>query len=263
MEGILKQEGEEEETFYSPERMEEKVEGNECIDQEEKRKLGHLRAMVEKQDPACKDVDDLTLRRFLRARDLDVEKASAMFMKYFTWRRTFVPKGSISTSEITNQIAENKIFMQGTDKRGRPVLVILGARHFPCKGGIDELKRLVVFALDKLCSRIPDGQEKFTIIADLQGYGYSNSDIRGLTAGLSILQDYYPERLGKLFIIHVPYIFMTVWKIIYPFIDKNTKKKIVFVENKRLQATLREEIDESQVPEIYGGRLQLVPIQDG
>ncbi|KAJ0981592.1 hypothetical protein J5N97_009847 [Dioscorea zingiberensis] len=31
-------------------------------------------------------------------------------------------------------------------------------------------------------------KEKFTIIADLQGWGYSNCDIRGYLAGLDILQ---------------------------------------------------------------------------
>ncbi|KAK6153824.1 hypothetical protein DH2020_013463 [Rehmannia glutinosa] len=208
--------------------MEDKDEGNGVTynDQEEEKKLGDLRDIVEKQDPACKDIDDLTLRRFLRARDLDVDKASAMLMKYLKWRQKFVPNGYISVSEITNQIAHNKMFMQGTDKEGCPVSVIIGAKHFPSKGGTDELKRFAVFALDKLCSRVPDGQEKFTIITDLQGYGYSNSDVRGYVAALSILQ-------------------------------------IIFVEDKRLLATLLEEIDESQLPEIYGGKMQLVPIQDG
>ncbi|KAL5053945.1 hypothetical protein RYX36_034627 [Vicia faba] len=36
---------------------------------------------------------------------------------------------------------------------------------------------------------------------------------------------YYPERSGKLFIFHAPYMFMKVWKLIYPFIGDNTKKK--------------------------------------
>ncbi|PIN07103.1 Phosphatidylinositol transfer protein PDR16 [Handroanthus impetiginosus] len=250
----------EEEIFYSPEKI---VEEKDETNAEEKRRLDLMRATVEMKDPACKDIDDSTLRRFLRARDLDVEKASSMFMKYLTWRRAFVPTGSISESEITNEIAQNKMFMQGKDKQGRPIAVVLGARHFASKGSIDEFKRFLVFALDKLCQRMPEGQEKFTVIGDLQGYGYCNSDVRGNLAAINILQDYYPERLGKVFIIHVPYIFMTMWKIIHPFIDKNTRKKIVFVENKRLHATLREDIDESQLPKIYGGKLQLIPIQNG
>ncbi|XP_051135203.1 uncharacterized protein LOC127254240 [Andrographis paniculata] len=219
-----------------------------------------MRTTLEKQDPSAKDLDDSTLRRFLRARDLNVDKAATMLLKYLTWRRTFMPKGFITTSEIYNEISQNKMFMQGKDKQGRPIAVVFGSRHF--QGDTDEFKRFLAFVLDKLCSRMPEGQEKFTTIADLEGYGYCNSDVRANLTAISILQDYYPERLGKVFVIHVPYIFMTMWKIIQPFIDKNTRKKIVFVENSRLHATLREDIDENQLPEIYGGKLQLVPIHN-
>ncbi|XP_021829347.1 CRAL-TRIO domain-containing protein YKL091C-like isoform X2 [Prunus avium] len=217
-----------------------------------------VRALVERKDPSSKEVDDPTIRRFLRARDFDISQASAMFLKYLKWRRTFVPNGFISASEVPNQIAQNKMFLQGSDKKGRPIAVVLGNRHF--QDGLKEFKRFVVYGLDKTCARIPPGQEKFIAIGDLEGWGYSNSDIRGYLGALSILQDYYPERLGKMFIVHAPLVFMTVWKIVYPFIDNKTKKKIVFVENKMLKSTLLEEIDESQLPEIYGGQLPLVPI---
>lgn len=35
---------------------------------------------------------------------------------------------------------------------------------------------------------MPAGEEKFTIIGDLKGYGYANSDIRAYIAAISILQ---------------------------------------------------------------------------
>ncbi|XP_041997348.1 phosphatidylinositol transfer protein 3-like [Salvia splendens] len=171
------------------------------------------------------EVDEATLRKFLRARDLDIEKASVMLIKYMAWRRKFVPRGSISASEAPNHIAHNKVFMQGTDKRGCPVALVFGAKHFPSKGTYEELKRYAVFGLDKICSRIPYGEEKFTIIVDLEGFGYFNSVVRGYIAVLSILQDYYPERLKKLFFVHVSYVFMTAWKLVYPFVDKNTRKR--------------------------------------
>lgn len=225
-------------------------------------KISLMRTLVESRDPSSKEVDDLMIRRFLRARDLDVDKASAMFLKYMKWRKSFVPSGSVSPSEIPDDLAQEKMYVQGVDKKGRPITVAFAAKHFQNKNGLDAFKRYVVFALEKLCSKMPPGEEKFVSIADIKGWGYANSDIRGYLGALTILQDYYPERLGKLFIVHAPYMFMKVWKIIYPFIDDNTKKKIVFVENKKLKATLLEEIDESQLPEIYGGKLPLVPIQD-
>lgn len=41
-----------------------------------------------------------------------------------------------------------------------------------------------------------------------------------------------------------------------------TSLQIIFVDSKRLRSTLLSDIDESQLPDIYGGKLQLVPIQD-
>lgn len=80
------------------------------------------------------------IRRFLRARDLDIEKASALFLKYLNWRREFVPNGTISPSEIPNDIAHNKLFMQGQDKLGRPIVVVFGGRHY--QTSLEEFKRM-------------------------------------------------------------------------------------------------------------------------
>lgn len=223
-------------------------------------KVKLMRVFVESQDPQAKEVDDFMIRRFLRARDLDIEKASAMFLKYLKWRKDFMPSGFISDEQVRNELAQGKMFSQGFDKKGRPLGVVFGAKHYSSKRNLDEFKRYVVYVLDKLCARMPRGQEMFVCIADLQGWGYSNCDIRAYLAALDIMQNYYPERLGKVFLIHVPYVFMKAWKIVYPFIDKNTRKKYVFVEDKDLKSTLLEDIEESQLPEMYGGKLPLVPI---
>ncbi|XP_050226130.1 sec14 cytosolic factor-like [Mercurialis annua] len=236
------------------------VEESDCQSNGMVAKLRLFRDSLQTQPPfISKEIDDMTLKRFLRARDFDVKKASAMLLKYLKWRNEFVPNGSVSPSEVPNEIAQNKMFMQGFDRTGRPITVLFGAKHFQNKN-LDEFKRYVVGALDKLCARVPAEQEKFVVIGDLQGWCYANCDFHGYLAALSILQDYFPERLGKVFIVHVPYIFMAVWKLVCPFIDHNTRKKIVFVENKKLKSTLLEDIDETQMPEIYGGQLPLVPI---
>ncbi|GMH03682.1 hypothetical protein Nepgr_005521 [Nepenthes gracilis] len=226
---------------------------------EEGERLRAMRAFVESHDPSSKEVEDSVLRRFLRARDLQVEMGGGLLLKYLKWRREFLPNGGVVESEILNDIGHNKAFIQGFDKHARPIAVVFGARHFPNKH-LDEFRRFIVCLFDKLCARIPAGQEKFVVIADLQGWGYSNMDIRGYLGIFSILQDFYPERLGRLFMIHVPRLFATAWKIVYPFIDTKTRTKIIFVESRMLKSTLLEEIDEDQLPEIYGGRQPLVPM---
>ncbi|KAB2095209.1 hypothetical protein ES319_A01G021800v1 [Gossypium barbadense] len=120
------------------EEEEEKIEiGDEII----RSKIGIMRALAERDDPSVKEVDDFMIRRFLRARDLDIEKANTMLLKYLSWRRTFLPKGFVSESEISNQLADNKLCMQGVDKQGRPIVVAFGGRHKPTKGNLEEVKQ--------------------------------------------------------------------------------------------------------------------------
>lgn len=223
------------------------------------KKVALMRAVVEQKDPKAKEEDNYVIRRFLRAREQDIDEASTMFLKYLKWKREAVPKGFISDAEVQNELAEKKAFLQGFDKKGRPIAVVYAAK-FNSKHGIDEYKSFIVYMLDKFLARTSRNQEKFICIADLQGWGYSNCDIRAYLAAIDILQNCYPERLGVVYLVHVPYLFMKAWKIIYPFIDKNTRKKCVFVEDKDLKATLLEEIYESQLPETYGGKLPLVSI---
>lgn len=181
-----------------------------------------------------------------------------MLLKYLKWKPTAKPHGAIPASEVAREVAQAKLCLQGYDREGRPLIYGFGARHHPARRDMEELKRYVVHVLDATVARLPPGQEKFAAVADLKGWGYANCDIKAYLAALDIMQNYYPERLGRVFLVHVPYVFMAAWKIVYPFIDDNTKKKFVFVADKDLDRTLREAIDDSQLADIYGGKLKLV-----
>lgn len=233
----------------------------EIAEGDEAQRIQLLRARLQASDPAASGIDDATLRRFLRARSLSVEKAYKFLLQHLKWRRAFVPHGCIRESEIPNELKKEKIFLQGVDKKGRPIGIILAVRHETCDRDLEEFKRFVVYGFDKAVSSLSGDQEKFVLIADLEGWTYRNMDIKGYLAILDILQDHFPERLGKLFMIHVPYLFWGAWKMVSPFIDPIVKEKIAFVEDKHIKAALLKDVDVSQLPDIYGGELHLVPIQ--
>lgn len=48
---------------------------------------------------------------------------------------------------------------------------------------------------------------------------------------LNILQDHYPERLGRAFVINVPFLLNAFYKMINPFIDPATREKVKFNPN--------------------------------
>lgn len=143
--------------------------------------------------------DDFKLRRFLRAQDQNVAKASAMVLKYLAWKRTAKPRGTISDDEVCNQLLQEKLYMQGHDKMDCPMVYLFGARHIPSRRGLDELKRFVTYALDKTCARLPAGQEKFGLVVDLKGWSYANCDVRACLAGLHIIQNYTFGNLPSVF----------------------------------------------------------------
>ncbi|CAL5440560.1 unnamed protein product [Camellia sinensis] len=131
-----------------------------------------MRAFVQTQDPSSMDTNDLMIRRFLRACNVDIQKASAMFLQYLKWRRTFVPNGFIFALEIQNDLVQNKMFLQGVNKKGRPITVVFGGRHFHHKGGLEEFKR----NLNQLKQFIDDCKSNPSILSDLS---------------LSFFQDYH------------------------------------------------------------------------
>ncbi|KAF5197695.1 Phosphatidylinositol transfer protein [Thalictrum thalictroides] len=237
----------------------------ESCEEIKRHKLCLLRSFVEAQDPSSKEVDDHVLNRFLHYRKLDVEKASESFLKYLKWRKAFVPNGYISESEIRTEISQKKLFMQGFDKKGRPLVVVFHGRHVVVKKKerIEEFKRFMVYCMDKVCARMRDnGQEQFSFISDFAEWGLSKNDINGCLTVLSILQDFYPETLAQVYIVNQPYLLNTIWKIVSPLIRNNTKEKFVFVDNKKVTSRLLQDIDMDQLPEIYGGKLPLVPVEE-
>ncbi|KAI3431218.1 uncharacterized protein J3R85_007950 [Psidium guajava] len=106
------------------------------------------------------------------------------------------------------------------------------------------------------------GNEKVIIILDLQNISYKNIDVRGLITGFQFLQAYYPERLAKFFILNMPRFFVSIWRMITRFLEKATLEKVVIVSNEDEREDLVKEIGCEVLPEEFGGKAKLVPIQD-
>lgn len=51
-------------------------------------------------------------------------------------------------STIPNQLAANKVFLQGTDKEGRGLMIVLAARHDAWYASADEVLRMMCYGLD-------------------------------------------------------------------------------------------------------------------
>ncbi|KAM3705482.1 hypothetical protein ACB098_03G082800 [Castanea mollissima] len=227
--------------------------------------LTQMRKSVEKLGSSTEGYGNPTLMRFLIARSMDQDKAAKMFVQWQNWRAAIVPNGVISESEIQDELEPRKIYLQGLSKDKYPVMIVKASKHFPSKDNV-QFKKFVVHLLDKTIASSFKGREigneKLIGILDLQNIGYKNIDARGLITGFQFLQAYYPERLAKCFILHMPRFFVSVWRMVSRFLEKATLEKIVIVTNEDERQDFIKEVGEEVLPEEYGGRAKLVAIQD-
>ncbi|CAI0552216.1 unnamed protein product [Linum tenue] len=227
--------------------------------------ITQMRKSVEKLGSSTEKYKDPTLMRFLIARSMDADKAAKMFVQWQKWRASFVPNGVISDSEVPDELVGKKVFLQGLSTEGYPLVIVKASKHYPSKDQL-QFKKFVVHLLDKaIASSIKArevGNEKLMAILDLQQIGYKNVDARGLITGFQFLQAYYPERLHKLYILNMPRFFVSVWKIISRYLEKATLEKIMIVTNDEEARVFVREVGEETLPEEYGGRAELVAIQD-
>lgn len=212
-------------------------------------------------DSETEEVDDATLLRFLKARNMDVAKASEMFSKDWRWRTQFAPKGFISEDGISHQLKAEKTFLQGLDRRGRPLMVVIGAKHFSRGREMEEFKRYCFYCIEKVIASMPEGVEQFVTIFDAGETGYRNMDTSASLTMVDFLQAHYPERMSQLFLVHVSSWFRGAYKLVEPAVDVVTRKKIMFVSDNEMESTLQQEIGEECLPKVYGGTADFIPIQ--
>ncbi|XP_030506774.2 sec14 cytosolic factor isoform X2 [Cannabis sativa] len=226
--------------------------------------LTQMRKSVEKLGSSTEHGDS-TLMRFLIARSMDPDKAANMFVQWQKWRASLVPNGFISDSEVSDELAAKKIYLQSLSNKGFPVMIVKGSKHFPSKDQL-QFKKFVVHILDKTIASSFKGREigneKLIGVLDLKNISYKNIDARALITGFQFLQSYYPERLAKCFLLNMPWFFVSVWRLVSRFLEKATLDKIVIVTNNEERRAFVEEVGEETLPEEYGGRAKLRAIQE-
>uniref|UniRef100_A0A7S2TMK1 CRAL-TRIO domain-containing protein n=1 Tax=Lotharella oceanica TaxID=641309 RepID=A0A7S2TMK1_9EUKA len=98
---------------------------------------------------------------------------------------------------------------------------------------------------------------KQVVVMDLAGMSYA-PDSKGIAVFRSCMkidQFFYPERLGTAFIINAPWLFTGVWAVVRHFLDARTQRKFRILGSS-YHKELRKEIDEANLLQCYGGKLE-------
>jgi len=94
-------------------------------------------------------------------------------------------------------------------------------------------------------------------IMDAKGVGITSiPSVYGyLQRASAISQDYYPERLGKMYIVNAPWGFSTCWNFIKRFLDPVTIEKI-HVLGSSYENELLEQVPSENLPQVLGGECE-------
>ena len=85
---------------------------------------------------------------------------------------------------------------------------------------------------------------KFNIFVDLEKAGLKNADYDFMKILIPFLEEGYPNTIIKMYFLNIPFIFKTAYTLLRVFIGKETKKKIVFIDNKKKNELSEEMFDE-------------------
>ena len=119
---------------------------------------------------------------------------------------------------------------------------------------IREFEKFTRYRLAACSAKAGKNIEQGLSILDLKGVPLSqfNSVRKVIQAISSIASNYYPETMGKMFIINSPTIFTAVWAVLKTMLDENTVAKISILGS-NYQKQLLELVEEKNLPKFLGG----------
>ncbi|KAG2453571.1 hypothetical protein HYH02_001790 [Chlamydomonas schloesseri] len=187
-----------------------------------------------------------------------------MLEKHVAWRRGAGRPVEESHHGVQVNLAHKKVFLQGLDKTGRPIVLGVGSRHRKFETKEDALA-FCTYALDTACAignSHEDWDGKLTGVFDLRNLSLKNMDLTALQVMFELLQNHYPERLGRLFLYEAPVAFYAIWRAVSPFVDPVTKTKINFVYAKNAHDDFEKVFDLHLLPTDLGGEGDYHPIEE-
>ncbi|EAW17493.1 CRAL/TRIO domain protein [Aspergillus fischeri NRRL 181] len=171
------------------------------------------------------------LLRYLRATKWNVAEAITRLQRTLTWRREYgLEKLTPDYISIENETGKQVIL--GYDIHARPCLYLLPSNQNTEKS--DRQVEHLVFMLERVIELMGPDQETLALIVNFnETKSGQNASLGQAKQTLNILQNHYPERLGRALVINVPFVIWGFFKLITPFIDPLTREKLKFNEDLR------------------------------
>jgi len=155
----------------------------------------------------------------------------------------------------------------GSDKKGQPIVYAKSGRSNPPLLNKlmteEQLLENLIYQMEYKRNTLADlTKEKGVVmrslrIVDLTGLGRRHlapSTLRTLQRAIKLLQEHYPEMIGNIVYVNVPWLFTSLWALIKSWINATTLEKITIAGDP--QETLLQLIDKKDLPKFLGGECE-------
>ncbi|XP_019058696.1 PREDICTED: random slug protein 5 [Tarenaya hassleriana] len=222
-------------------------------------KVGELReAMGPLSGRSLKFCSDATLRRYLEARNWNVDKAKKMLEETLKWRATYKPE-YIRWHEVAHEGETGKVSRAKFHDRSERIVLIMRPGMQNTTSAEGNIRHLV-YLLENAILNLPEGQNQMSWLIDFTGWSL-NTNVPMKTAReiIYILQNHYPDRLAVAFLYNPPRIFQAFYKAVKYFMDPRTVQKVKFVYPKEKSSVelMKTYFDIENLPQEFGGEATL------
>ncbi|KAJ7952997.1 Random slug protein 5 [Quillaja saponaria] len=198
---------------------------------------------------------DACLRRYLEARNWNVDKSKKMIEETLKWRSSYKPE-EIRWHEVAHEGETGKVSRaEFHDQLGRTVLIMRPAMQNTASP--ENNIRHLVYLMENAILNLPEGQEQMAWLIDYTGFSLNtNVSVKTARDIIYILQNHYPERLGAAFLYNPPRFFQAFWKAVRYFLDPKTSQKVKFVypKDKDSIEIMKSFFDIENLPNEFGGK---------
>uniref|UniRef100_A0A8D2M142 SEC14 like lipid binding 5 n=1 Tax=Zonotrichia albicollis TaxID=44394 RepID=A0A8D2M142_ZONAL len=204
---------------------------------------------------------DEHILRFLRARDFNIDKAREMLCQSLAWRKQY----------------QVDLILQSWRPPALLQEYYTGGWHYQDKGedcqpGALYKSQTGWDCWERVLSINEEGQKRceentnifgrpitsWTCLVDLEGLNMRHlwrPGVKALLRIIEVVEDNYPETLGRLLIVRAPRVFPVLWTLVSPFINENTRQKFLIYSGNNYQGSggLVDYVDKDVIPDFLGG----------
>mmetsp|Transcript_27622 Transcript_27622/g.55299 ORF Transcript_27622/g.55299 Transcript_27622/m.55299 type:complete len:329 (-) Transcript_27622:31-1017(-) len=209
------------------------------------------------------------VRRHYMAEKFDVQSTIRKMKATLKWREKIGIDAMRKTANAENTDCESvnhmrkilekdmetgKVYVMGYDRDGRALYIVTPAKKN--SENEQDVIRSHIYALERCIActeRKTNGElERIICVFDFNNFSRKHSyPLKIIGKVFGVLKAHYPERIANMYFLDTSIVSRSVWAIAKPFVDPVTKKKICFVQGKKLKDKVFESlIGAEQAPPI-------------